>query len=118
MDRYKQGIEAIRKGDATLQTEKEALNRYVLNNFNAVSDKIKHSLAVENKRLDLILDEFDKPAIINFPQKRTGLGLQSKKDDLVNDYIDLYKNFNEFNSKNNPQRAQEIKVDLALTEEH
>jgi hypothetical protein len=33
MDRYKLGIDNIRKSDGLLQEQKEGLNRYVLSNF-------------------------------------------------------------------------------------
>lgn len=36
MDRYKTGIENIRKSDSVLQSEKEKLNRYILSNFGAM----------------------------------------------------------------------------------
>ena len=36
MDRYKMGIENIRKADGVLQNEKDKLNRYILNNFSGV----------------------------------------------------------------------------------
>ena len=32
-DRYRMGIDNIRKADSLLQTEKEKLNRYILSNF-------------------------------------------------------------------------------------
>lgn len=68
-------------------------------------------MATESKRIDLILDEFDQPAIIQ-PQGRANIQMQRKPTtDIVNDYVDLYKNFNQFNAKYNPKRAEEIKVD-------
>ena len=36
MDRYKMGVDNIRKADVTLQQEVEKLNRYILNNFAGV----------------------------------------------------------------------------------
>lgn len=67
-------------------------------------------MSIESKRIDLILDEFDKPAIVE-PQARTHIISQKRpKSELVNDYVDLYKNFNEFNARYNPRRAEEIKV--------
>lgn len=73
------------------------------------SDRIKHVMSIESKRIDLILDEFDQPAIVE-PQSRNIISQRRPKSELVNDYVDLYKNFNEFNARYNPRRAEEIKV--------
>ena len=76
----------------------------------ARTDRMKHVMSTENKRMDLILEEFDRPPVINPNAGRVVIPPAPKKQDLASDYIDLYKNFNEFNSRNNPERAQEIKV--------
>jgi hypothetical protein len=73
-------------------------------------------MSIESKRIDLILDEFDQPAIVE-PQIRTNIIPQKRtKPELVNDYVDLYKNFNEFNARYNPRRAEEIRVGKAKQE--
>lgn len=71
---------------------------------------MKKVMSIESKRIDLILDEFEKPPVLQPQSLGIVTGGKKKQSEIVNDYVDLYKNFNDFNSKFNPKRAEEIKV--------
>lgn len=70
---------------------------------------MKRGMAVESQRIDSILKEFDQPTNIEPPYNQY-VPPKRQKNELANDYIDLYKNFSEFNAKNIPERSKEIKV--------
>lgn len=73
-------------------------------------------MASEGKRIDLILEEFNKPVQPPPPQQMMPPRRQqvivavTKKEELPNNYQELYQNFSEYNNRNNPQRLQEIQV--------
>lgn len=67
-------------------------------------------MSIESKRIDLILDEFEKPPVVQPQYTSKIVDGKKKQTEIVNDYVDLYKNFNDFNAKFNPKRAEEIKV--------
>jgi hypothetical protein len=69
MDRYKMGVENIRRADQELNSEKEKLNEYIMTNFNGITNKIKRVMGDEKSRILKALDEFDKPVPVAVEKK-------------------------------------------------
>lgn len=67
-------------------------------------------MSQESKRIDLILDEFEKPPALDPNAGRVPLVAKKPISETANDYIGLYKNFAEFNAKNNPDKVNELMV--------
>ena len=81
MDRYKMGVENIRRADTDLNDEKDKLNQYVMVNFNGISKKIKRVLGDEKNRVNKAIEDFDKP--IPAPkEKKTHITLFKKPVNL------------------------------------
>lgn len=77
MDRYKIGVENIRRADGELNSQKEKLNKYIMVNFNGISKKIKRVLGNEKGRIQKAIEEFDKPV------------MKKKKKEVVK--VDMFK---------------------------
>lgn len=83
MDRYKMGVENIRRADGDLNSEKDKLNQYVMVNFNGISKKIKRVLGDEKNRVNKAIEDFDKP--VPAPkEKKTHISLFKKPVILKN----------------------------------
>ena len=74
---------------------------------------MKHTLAEEGKRMDIVLQHLDQPKkLVTLAPETVVRKKKPVTSDIVNDYVDLYKNFSEFNAENNPIRQTELKVGI------